>query len=99
MTEILHTASPPVLHIAEGIATITLNRPAQRNRLENEDLQTLLSHFHQVNDDQTVRVVVLTANEAELPMTGATEARRGGWISRVWRFHEVNPMFPYKERT
>ena len=67
MTEILHTASPPVLHIAEGIATITLNRPAQRNRLENEDLQTLLSHFHQVNDDQTVRVVVLTANTQGQP--------------------------------
>ena len=67
MTEILHTASPPVLHIAEGIATITLNRPAQRNRLENEDLQTLLSHFHQVNEDQTVRVVVLTANTQGQP--------------------------------
>jgi enoyl-CoA hydratase/carnithine racemase len=67
MTEILHTASPPVLHIEKGIATITFNRPAQRNRLENEDLQTLLSHFHHVNEDQTVRVVVLTANTQGQP--------------------------------
>ena len=54
--------SAPVLHIAEGIATITLNRPAQRNRLENEDLQILLAHFQQVTGDDTVRVMVITAN-------------------------------------
>jgi enoyl-CoA hydratase/carnithine racemase len=56
------TPSAPVLLIAEGIATITLNRPAQRNRLENEDLQILLAHFQQVNGDDTVRVMVITAN-------------------------------------
>ena len=67
MTEIIHTVSAPLLHIQEGVATITLNRPAQRNRLENEDLQTLLAHFQQVNQDQSVRVVVLTANTAGQP--------------------------------
>ena len=56
------TPSAPVLHIAEGIATIPLNRPAQRNRRENEDLQILLAHFQQVNGDDTVRVMVITAN-------------------------------------
>ena len=39
-----------------------LNRPAQRNRLENQDLQTLLTHFEQIENDPTVRVLVLTAN-------------------------------------
>ena len=67
MTEIPQTASTPVLQIRAGIATITLNRPAQRNRLENEDLQTLLAHFQQVNQDQSVRVVVLTANTRGQP--------------------------------
>ena len=67
MTYVQSTASAPLLHIQEGIATITLNRPAQRNRLENEDLQTLLAHFQQVNQDQSVRVVVLTANTAGQP--------------------------------
>ena len=67
MTEISQTASTPVLHIRAGIATITLNRPAQRNRLENEDLQTLLAQMQQVNDDQTVRVLVLTANTKGQP--------------------------------
>ncbi len=31
--------SVPVLHIEGGVATLTLNRPAQRNRLENADLK------------------------------------------------------------
>ena len=55
-------SSSPLLHIADGVATITLNRPAQRNRLENMDLAVLLQHFHQVNQDMQVQVVVLTAN-------------------------------------
>jgi enoyl-CoA hydratase/carnithine racemase len=59
--------STPVLHITEGIATITLNRPTQRNRLENEDLQTLLAQFQQVNEDHSVRVLVLTANTQGQP--------------------------------
>ena len=55
-------SSPPLLHISEGVARITLNRPAQRNRLENADLATLLQQFEQINTDETVRVMVLTAN-------------------------------------
>jgi enoyl-CoA hydratase/carnithine racemase len=59
--------SAPVLHIEGGVATITLNRPAQRNRLENADLKALLAHFETVNHDATVRVLVLTANTAGQP--------------------------------
>ena len=53
-------SSPPLLHCHEGVATITLNRPAQRNRLENGDLQTLLQHVAQINEDLHIRAVVLT---------------------------------------
>jgi enoyl-CoA hydratase/carnithine racemase len=67
MSHLATSPSQPALHIAGGIATITLNRPAQRNRLENEDLQTLLAHFQQVNDDPAVRVVVVTANTQGQP--------------------------------
>jgi len=55
-------SSAPLLHVAQGVATITLNRSAQRNRLENTDLSVLLQHFEQINLDKSVRVVVLTAN-------------------------------------
>ena len=60
-------ASTPTLHIESGVATITLNRPAQRNRLENADLKALLVHFDTVNRDAAVRVLVLTANTAGQP--------------------------------
>lgn len=62
MPQTLMTPSSPNLHIAGGVATITLNRPAQRNRLDNNDLKTLLSHFESVNQNTEVRVLVLTAN-------------------------------------
>ena len=60
-------ASAPVLHIEGGVATITLNRPAQRNRLENGDLKALLAHFETVNQQSDVRVLVLTANTSGQP--------------------------------
>ena len=59
--------SAPALHIEGGVATITLNRPAQRNRLENGDLKTLLAHFEAVNQNAQVRVLVLTANTEGQP--------------------------------
>lgn len=59
--------SAPILHIEGGVATITLNRPAQRNRLENGDLKTLLVHFETVNQQSDVRVLVLTANTQGQP--------------------------------
>ena len=67
MSPVLTPASVPVLQIESGVATITLNRPAQRNRLENADLTALLAHFDAVNLDPEVRVMVLTANTAGQP--------------------------------
>lgn len=55
-------ATPPLLAIEGGVATLTLNRPAHRNRLQDEDLHALLAHFEQVNADPQLRVVVLRAN-------------------------------------
>ena len=60
-------SSAPLLHIHDSVATITLNRPVQRNRLENDDLSLLLQHFAQVHDDHRVRVLVLTANTTGQP--------------------------------
>ena len=60
-------STPPLLSIDGGVATITLNRPAQRNRLENGDLQTLLDHFERIEADASVRVLVLSANTTGQP--------------------------------
>ena len=62
MSTLANPSSPPTLHIADGVATITLSRPAQRNRLENADLGLLLQYFDQINQDMSVKVAVLTAN-------------------------------------
>ncbi len=67
MSNLFSAPSSPVLQIHEGVATITLNRPAHRNRLENDDLRTLLTHFAVVNHNESVRVLVLTANTAGQP--------------------------------
>ncbi len=60
-------STPPLLAIAEGVATITLNRPAHRNRLQDEDLHALLAHFERIGADATLRVVVLRANTEGQP--------------------------------
>ena len=67
MSDVFAQPSAPVLQMANGVATITLNRPAQRNKLENGDLQLLLEHFDAVESDASVRVLVLTANTSGQP--------------------------------
>jgi enoyl-CoA hydratase/carnithine racemase len=61
------TASEPLLAIDGAVATITLNRPAHRNRLEAGDLRALLRHFHQIDADAGIRVVQLIANTEGQP--------------------------------
>ena len=67
MPDVFAKPSAPVLAIDNGVATLTLNRPAQRNKLENGDLQQLLAHFGTVERDTSVRVLVLTANTTGQP--------------------------------
>ena len=51
----------PELIVAGSVATITLCRPAQRNRLQTEDLHALMRQFRQVEADLAVRVLVITS--------------------------------------
>lgn len=60
-------SSAPLMKVDQGVATITLNRPAHRNRLEEDDLRTLLRCFEQVDADPQVRVLKLTANTQGQP--------------------------------
>lgn len=53
--------SPPRLHIdAEGVATITLSRPAHLNRLHREDLLVLEAHVETLRQQPTLHAMVLT---------------------------------------
>ncbi|MCX6433570.1 MAG: enoyl-CoA hydratase-related protein [Actinobacteria bacterium] len=52
----------PVRYGAEGgVATITLNRPEQKNRLDAAGMAALTDHLASAAADDAVRVVVLTA--------------------------------------
>jgi len=54
------TSGPPVLTIDGAVATIRLRRPEVHNRIEPDDLAVLEGILDRLEDDQTVRVVVLT---------------------------------------
>jgi enoyl-CoA hydratase/carnithine racemase len=57
----LSAPSPAVLrHDADGVATLTLNRPAQYNTLSSETIAALSTALADIAGDATVRVVVLT---------------------------------------
>lgn len=47
---------------ADGIATLTLNRPEQFNALSEELLDSLQTALDSISNDDTVRVVVIAAN-------------------------------------
>jgi enoyl-CoA hydratase len=52
---------PPVLSIAGPVATLRLMRPARRNRLGDDDLDTLQAALARVASDRSVRVLVLAS--------------------------------------
>src|SRR3954447_12362337 len=55
------TEAPPVLlEVADGVATLTLNRPDAMNSLDVATKEALLAAARQVADDEAVRCVVLT---------------------------------------
>jgi enoyl-CoA hydratase/carnithine racemase len=53
-------ASPPILAVDGPRATIRLNRPKHLNRLQPEDLKTLMELFERIEADPAIRVMVLT---------------------------------------
>ena len=50
------------LSIAEGIATIYLNRPDKRNAMSDEMRSEFVHALHEVSGDSSVRALVLTGN-------------------------------------
>src|ERR1700689_1835407 len=60
MSELAETATAPLLDIDGARATIRLNRPKHLNRLQADDLDTLLKLFDRIEADAAIRVLVLT---------------------------------------
>ena len=48
--------------VRDGVATITLNRPEERNRFSRELMEPLFEAVHRLSDDPEARAAVLTGN-------------------------------------
>lgn len=57
-----HASTPRLAVAADGVATITLQRPQHLNRLHREDLLELQSQLAAVAADRAARVLVLTGS-------------------------------------
>jgi 2-(1,2-epoxy-1,2-dihydrophenyl)acetyl-CoA isomerase len=78
--------SPVLLEVADGVATVTFNRPEAMNSLDVATKEALLAAFREVADDPAVRCVVLTGTgrafcvgqdlkeHVEILKSGATES-------------------------
>jgi enoyl-CoA hydratase/carnithine racemase len=49
-----------IYEVSDGVATVTLNRPEQRNALSGQMLAELVDGMRRARDDDAVRAVVLT---------------------------------------
>jgi methylglutaconyl-CoA hydratase len=69
----------------KGVATITLDRPDAKNRLDADSMALLVAHLRATANDPEVRVVVLTGSGttfcAGADLAGAVAASSGGFAA------------------
>ncbi len=65
------TEQEVLYEIADGVATITINRPAKYNALNTSVVTTLRELFKKAEKDDSVRVVILTGAEEKAFAAGA----------------------------
>jgi 3-hydroxypropionyl-coenzyme A dehydratase len=58
--------------VRDGVATVTLDSPENRNALSNELLDELIDAFQAARDDEAVRCVVLTSSHEKVFSAGAS---------------------------
>jgi enoyl-CoA hydratase/carnithine racemase len=73
---------PPALAIEDSLATITLRRPGEHNRIDPEDPAVLLRHFEQVRNTPSVRLLVVTGEGEKTFCAGYTLAQIGTRLDR-----------------
>ena len=84
MAEIAITTEAPVLFsIENGVASVTLNRPAKMNALTPEMLVRLDRAWRAIQDDATVRVAVLTGAGHKAFSAGADLGRLTPLLTRA----------------
>lgn len=78
----MNAGSTPTLEIAGAVATLTLRRPAQHNRIDPDDPAVLLRHLDQVRGDPAVRLLVLTGEGEKTFCSGYTLGQIGARLDR-----------------
>jgi 3-hydroxypropionyl-coenzyme A dehydratase len=82
----------------DGVATVTLNTPDNRNALTNELLGELTSAFESARDDERVRCVVLTSSHEKVFSAGASLDQFAADVPLVHK-HFGTERFPRLFRT
>jgi len=84
MAEYAAGENPIRFKLEEGIATVTLDRPAQRNALSIEAMNGLYEIWEQIDQNPEVRVVILTSSDCgtfcaglDLKQTAAIKQQTG----------------------
>lgn len=72
-----HDYSDILYDTAEGIARITINRPARRNAFRPETVNQLIDAFHRAHHDNSVGVVILTGAGGDAFCSGGDQTVRG----------------------
>jgi len=72
-----HDYTDILFETADGIAKITLNRPARRNAFRPETIQQLIDAFHRAHHDNTIGVIILTGAGDEAFCSGGDQKVRG----------------------
>jgi enoyl-CoA hydratase len=82
----------------DGVATVTLNTPDNRNALSNELLSELTAAFESARDDENVRCVVLTSSHETVFSAGASLDQFAADVPLVHK-HFGTERFPRLFRT
>ncbi|WP_280153956.1 enoyl-CoA hydratase/isomerase family protein [Piscinibacter sp. XHJ-5] len=82
-----------LLEVVDGVATVTLNRPARRNALDDELRAGLAQCMDRIESDRAVRAVVLAGSDGAFCAGGdlrgirAAELDNDGWRERMKSAH------------
>src|SRR5919109_1476509 len=79
--------------VEDGVATITLDSPENRNALSNELLSELLDAFGSARDDDAVRCVVLTSSHEKVFSAGANLDQFSAEVPLIHK-HFATERFP-----
>jgi enoyl-CoA hydratase/carnithine racemase len=78
----MNSGRSPTLEVAGQMATITLRRPDQHNRIDPDDPAVLLRHIDAVRSDSSIRLLLITGEGEKTFCAGYTLGRIGTHLDR-----------------